>query len=88
MSSETSTETVEQAAEERRGFEINWRRVEGLIGAGALFTSFLWFLGMPTGMAIGVGVGTILLVDFSRALIFDSSQSEQPYVDARDTSRY
>jgi hypothetical protein len=50
-------------------------RVEGVLAVGALLTSFIWFLGMPTGMAIGVGFGLVFLLDFIRALIFDSARS-------------
>lgn len=77
MTGENTTETVVQTPQGQKIFDVNWTRVEGVLGIGALLTSFIWFLGMPTGMAIGVGFGIILVLDLVRALIFNSSQSDQ-----------
>lgn len=74
MTEETPTETVVQTPERWKMIDVNWTRVEGVIGVGALLTSFIWFLGMPTGMAIGVGFGIVLVLDVVRALIFGSSR--------------
>lgn len=72
----------------RRGFDVNWTRVEGVAGGGALLTSFVWFLGMPTGMAFGVGFGLVLLLDFVRALIFDTPWTDRSELDAPAVARH
>ncbi|WP_129116090.1 hypothetical protein [Halegenticoccus tardaugens] len=69
------TETTRKNVPGQVLFDAPWTRVEGVLAVGALLTSFIWFLGMPTGMAIGVGFGLVLLLDFFRALIFDSARS-------------
>lgn len=74
MTDEIMAETAAKNASRWTRFDIPWTRIEGVLAIGALLTSFIWFLGMPTGMAIGVGFGTVLLLDFVRALIFDSAQ--------------
>lgn len=75
MTDESMTETTGKNSSGQAIFGIPWTRVEGVLAVGALLTSFIWFLGMPTGMAIGVGFGLVLLLDFIRALIFDSARS-------------
>lgn len=77
MTDETMAETVAENPSRRTTIGISWTRVEGVLAIGALLTSFIWFLGMSTGMAIGVGFGIVLLLDFIRALIFESSQSDR-----------
>lgn len=88
MTDETTAETVAAHDTERRGIDVPWTRVEGVVAVGALLTSFIWFLGMPTGMAIGVGFGTVLLVDFIRALIFGSSRSDRDTLGVREIARH
>lgn len=77
MTDENVSETVAKSSHRQGRFNINWTRIEGVLGVGALITSFIWFLGMPTGMAIGVGFGIVLLLDFIRSLIFDSARSDR-----------
>lgn len=76
MTDETTAEPVVQTLQGRKISDVNWTRVEGVLGVGALLTSFIWFLGMPTGMAIGVGFGIVFVLDVVRALIFTSSQTD------------
>lgn len=83
MTDETESETVPKNAPRWNVKDIPWTRVEGVLAVGALFTSFIWFLGMPTGMAIGVGFGTVLLLDFIRSLIFGPSLPTIHYVETR-----
>lgn len=73
MTDNTANETLAG----RTARHVNWTRVEGIVGGGALLTSFLWFLGMPIGMAIGVGFGVLLLLDFVRALLFGASPADR-----------
>lgn len=75
MADNPKTENYVGSASKRSGPGIPWNRVEGVLAVGALLTSFVWFLGMPTGMAMGVGFGIVLLLDFIRALNFDSAGS-------------
>lgn len=79
MTDEATTETTVQTPRGRKPFNINWLRVEGVLGVGALLTSFIWFLGMPTGMAIGVGFGIVLVLDVVRALLF-SFLTQSPHL--------
>ena len=88
MTDETTTETAAQTPRGRKTFNINWTRVEGVLGVGALLTSFIWFLGMPTGMAIGVGFGIILVLDVIRALIFSPSRREHSDLGTPEFSRH
>lgn len=67
--------------------DVNWTRLEGVIAAGALLASFVWFLGMPTGMAVGVGFGAVLLLDFLRSLLFDGARSRRARVADRESIR-
>jgi hypothetical protein len=39
---------------------------------------------MPTGMAIGVGFGVVLLLDFLRSLLFNVTRPDRPDLTARD----
>lgn len=87
MTDENMTETVAKTSYELERFDINWIRVEGVLGIGALITSFIWFLGMPTGMAIGVGFGIVLFLDFIRSLIFGSSRSNRSEHDMPEIAR-
>lgn len=77
MTNQNMAEHQEKAVDLRRSVGVNWNRLEGVLAVGALLTSFIWFLGMPTGMAIGVGFGIVLLLDFARSLIFDSASSDR-----------
>ncbi len=86
MPDENSAETVFNPAA-HEGSNVNWTRIEGVVGVGALLTSFLWFLGMPTGMAIGIGFGTILLLDFIRQLLFGSSRAEHTHLSTPERPR-
>lgn len=88
MTDETTTETAVQIPWGRKTFNINWTRVEGVLGVGALLTSFIWFLGMPTGMAIGVGFGVVLVLDVVRTLIFNSSRRDHSDFDTPEFSRH
>lgn len=88
MTDETTTETVAQTSQGRRTSDVDWTRVEGVLGVGALLTSFVWFLGMPTGMAIGVGFGIILVLDVIRALIVGSSRSDRSELSTLDSTRH
>lgn len=88
MPDKTKTETYMRSASKRSGIGIPWNRVEGVLAVGALLTSFIWFLGMPTGMAIGVGFGIVLLMDFIRALIFGSSIHDQSQLDTQELNRH
>ncbi len=87
MTDETTTETVVQTPQWRKTFGVNWTRVEGVLGVGALLTSFIWFLGMPTGMAIGVGFGIVLVLDVVRALIFNSSRRDRSEFGTSESAR-
>ncbi|WP_306059379.1 hypothetical protein [Natronococcus wangiae] len=66
-------------------YAVNWTRLEGIVAVGVLLTSFVWFLGMPTGMAIGVGFGIVLLLDFVRSLLFDTGRKESAEVRTRES---
>lgn len=77
MTNETVTETVGSTARAQKGVDVNWTRLEAVVGLGAVLTSFIWFLGMPTGMAVGVGFGIVLLLDVGRSLIIESSKPER-----------
>lgn len=66
------------------GDTVNWTRLEGVVAVGALLTSFIWFLGMPTGMAIGIGFGTVLLLDFLRSMLFDEARTDRADLTARE----
>jgi hypothetical protein len=63
---------------------LDWTRLEGIVAVGALLATFLWFLGMPTGMAIGVGFGVVLLLDFLRSLLCNGTRPDRPDLTARD----
>lgn len=88
MTDESTTKTVAQTSQGWKIFDVNWIRVEGILGIGALITSFIWFLGMPTGMAIGVGFGLVLVLDVIRSLIFDSSQSDRSDLNRPEFTRH
>lgn len=87
MTDENTARTGVTAADGRSIANVDWTRLEGVLAVGALLTSFIWFLGMPTGMAIGVGFGTVLLLDFVRSLIFDSSLPDQSRLSAGEINR-
>lgn len=87
MTDESRSETVAENVARRTSIDIPWTRVEGVLAVGTLLTSFVWFLGMPTGMAIGVGFGIVLLLDFIRALIFESSRSNRAKLNVKEISR-
>lgn len=76
MTDEYTAETDADGTHDRIAHGTNWTRLEGVVAVGALLASFLWFLGMPTGLAIGVGFGVVLLLDFLRSLIFDEARAE------------
>lgn len=88
MTDETMTETGAENASRRTGIDIPWTRLEGVLAGGALLTSFVWFLGMPTGMAFGVGFGIVLLVDFARAVIFGSSRVDREPLSRHELARH
>lgn len=88
MPDESTIEAVAQTSQGWKTFDVNWTRVEGVLGTGALITSFIWFLGMPTGMAIGVGFGLVLVLDVIRSLIFDSSQSDRSDLNRPEFTRH
>lgn len=88
MTNETKTEIHSGSASGRTGLDVRWTRVEGVLAVGALLTSFIWFLGMPTGMAIGVGFGLVLLLDFIRALIFESPPPDQNHLGTSELTRH
>lgn len=77
MDTEDTQEIMHRTADARHELGVNWTRLEGVVGLGALVTSFLWFLGMPAAMAIGVGFGAIFLLDVARYTIFVSSKRSQ-----------
>lgn len=70
------------------GSRLNWTRLEGVVGVGTLLTTFIWFLGMPTAMAFGVGFGSILVSDFLRHLIFRDSHDRYSELDTREPVRH
>lgn len=76
MTNEHTEDTNPKSAHVSRDYTVNWTRLEGILAVGALLTSIIWFLGMPTGMAIGVGFGIVLLLDFLRSLIFDAARTD------------
>lgn len=87
MSDENKVETISSTTHVREGLDVNWTRLEGIVAIGALLTSFIWFLGMPTGMAIGVGFGIVLLLDFIRHLIFGPSRPERSNLNTQKMTR-
>lgn len=88
MTDENTSETVETNVPPRTGIDIPWNRVEGVVAVGALLTSFIWFLGMPTGMAVGVGFGIVLLLDFIRSMIFESAESDRDHFSLEEVARH
>lgn len=88
MTDDTVTESAAPATRGRETSNMDWTRVEGVLGVGALLTSFIWFLGMPTGMAIGVGFGIVLVLDVIRALILGSSQPDRSDVSITEFARH
>lgn len=87
MSNTNVTESVPITEFGRKVLGVNWTRVEGVLGLGALLTAFVWFLGMPTGMAIGFGFGVVFVLDVIRDAIFGSSKQVQSELQRIDTSQ-
>ncbi len=88
MTDNNLEERVSNTTHVRKGYDVNWTRLEGVVAVGTLLASFMWFLGMSIGMAIGFGFGIVLLLDFIRELIFGSSRNATPRPDSPALARH